>query len=87
MGILIASGNKGKRHTSHSPTRTPVLLRGRGTVSLMHVHGFREFEMNFRPLGIWTAALGSQSCTSNSPPKKEEMMLGNRSHPMASTAC
>eukprot|EP00983_Pelagomonas_calceolata_P058564 1145539-Pelagomonas_calceolata.AAC.1 len=32
MGILIASGNKGKRHTSHSPTRTAVLLRGRGTV-------------------------------------------------------
>eukprot|EP00983_Pelagomonas_calceolata_P008375 273694-Pelagomonas_calceolata.AAC.1 len=31
MGILIASGNKGKCHTSHSRTRTAVLLRGRGT--------------------------------------------------------
>eukprot|EP00983_Pelagomonas_calceolata_P115215 1160174-Pelagomonas_calceolata.AAC.5 len=34
MGILIASGNKGKRHTSHLPTRTAVLLRGRGTKTL-----------------------------------------------------
>eukprot|EP00983_Pelagomonas_calceolata_P128344 1161503-Pelagomonas_calceolata.AAC.5 len=34
MGIL-ASGNKGKRHTSHLPTRTAVLLWGRGTVSVL----------------------------------------------------
>eukprot|EP00983_Pelagomonas_calceolata_P015595 495055-Pelagomonas_calceolata.AAC.1 len=33
MGILIASGNKGGRHTSHSPTRNAVLLRGRGTLT------------------------------------------------------
>eukprot|EP00983_Pelagomonas_calceolata_P124909 1161159-Pelagomonas_calceolata.AAC.3 len=39
MGILIASGNKGKRHTSHLPTRTAVLLRGRGTVSFPHQTG------------------------------------------------
>eukprot|EP00983_Pelagomonas_calceolata_P088455 1157207-Pelagomonas_calceolata.AAC.6 len=76
MGILIASGNKGKRHTSHSPTSTAVLLQGRGTVSFTP-RQIRHASRNWLPLRDTCA--GSMQTVADFRPQEEmgEHVLDN----------